>query len=83
MPSRVTLTFTVTELVRRAEQKFHDAQNRFCYHDYDAALDDALLSMKEEIAALREAVDAVMGTDPNAFTCPDYPDWQLLAERVK
>jgi len=78
-----TLTFTSADLVRRAEEKFKDPKNTFCHNDYDAALDDALLSMKQELDDLREGVDEVMHTDPNCFTCPDYPDWDLLVERLK
>lgn len=77
------LTFTAAELVRRAQQKFQDEKNEFCYQQYDEALDDALLSMKGELDDLREHVDNVLHAEPHCFTAPDYPDWDLLVERVK
>jgi cytochrome c556 len=77
-----SLTFSAADLVWRAKQKFDDEKNRFCYHDYDAALDDALFDLKQELDGLRERVDEVQNTDPSVFTAPDYPDWDALAKRV-
>ena len=77
-----TLTFTAVDLLYRAQEKFQDPKNSFCHGDLDAALDDALLEMKWEIATLRVEVDRALA-EPDAMQTPDLPDWEKLVARLR
>lgn len=56
-----SITFTAKELVSRAEEKFQNEKNTFCYHDFDASLDDAMYEMKQELAELQKEVERELG----------------------
>ena len=77
-----SVTFTAADLLRRAQEKYEDPKNNFCHDDYDAALDDALLGMKQELDEMREDIDDILQNDPEAFSTPDDPDWDRLVRKV-